>query len=251
MRLAAIVLLTIILLPIGGTADSIGVRQQMEKAPAGQGAEHNLTDEELSTLYFLFLVRGPKWSAEQTPQSEEIQKGHLAHLTQLGQEGKGLMGGPFEDAGDLRGILVVTAGSIEEAMALEESDPAVKAGRLAIEAHPWMTARKRIKTPDTPIQMTTYFIGILESAAKQPALSRGDSPALQDQHLANINDQARSGKLVLAGPFLDGGARKGILIYKVPSAEEAKSLAESDPAVKAGVLKVSVFKWWTAKGVLP
>jgi uncharacterized protein YciI len=46
--------------------------------------------------------------------------------------------GPFGDNGNLRGIFVFKVASLEEAKQLAETDPAVKAGRLAIEIHPWM-----------------------------------------------------------------------------------------------------------------
>ena len=46
--------------------------------------------------------------------------------------------GPFGDDGRLRGIFVFRVGSLEEAKALTASDPAVQAGRLAMELHTWM-----------------------------------------------------------------------------------------------------------------
>ena len=36
--------------------------------------------------------------------------------------------------------------------------------------------------------------------------------------------------------------------YRVTSLEQAKRLAEGDPAVQAGRLKVEVHPWWLARG---
>ena len=47
--------------------------------------------------------------------------------------------GPFMDDGQLRGVFVFAA-TPEEARALASEDPAVKAGRLALELRPWMVA---------------------------------------------------------------------------------------------------------------
>ena len=60
-----------------------------------------------------------------------------------------LLAGPFTDDGKLRGMFVLTVGSLEEAKALADSDPAVRAGRLLAEVHPWFSA-KGIRVDQTP-----------------------------------------------------------------------------------------------------
>jgi uncharacterized protein YciI len=92
----------------------------------------------LVQMYFTFLTRGEKWTPEKTPATEEIQKGHMANINRLAEMKKLIAAGPFGDEGRLRGIFVFRVGSLEEAKALTASDPAVQAGRLAMEIHPWM-----------------------------------------------------------------------------------------------------------------
>jgi uncharacterized protein YciI len=48
-----------------------------------------------------------------------------------------VIAGPFTDDGDLRGVILFQTKTLEEAQTLAASDPAVKAGRLAVEIHPW------------------------------------------------------------------------------------------------------------------
>jgi uncharacterized protein YciI len=92
----------------------------------------------LTTAYLALLVRGAKWTPEVTPATQEIQKGHLANINRLAEMKKLVVAGPFGDNGNLRGIFVFKVASLDEARALTETDPAVKAGRLAIEVHPWL-----------------------------------------------------------------------------------------------------------------
>jgi len=89
-------------------------------------------------MYFAFLIRGEKWTPEQTPATEDIQKGHMANINRLAQMKKLIAAGPFGDDGQLRGIFVFRVGSLDEAKALIATDPAVQAGRLAMDIHPWM-----------------------------------------------------------------------------------------------------------------
>jgi uncharacterized protein YciI len=101
---------------------------------------------EMTTYYVVFLKRGPNSTGEVTPESTRIQKEHMAHLTKMAESGKMLLAGPFVKGGDLRGMCVYLVGSEAEAREAAEADPAVKAGRLVVEVHPWMSA-KGIKTP--------------------------------------------------------------------------------------------------------
>ena len=96
---------------------------------------------EMTTYYVGFLYRGSKWTPEQTAETEALQKAHMANIQKLAEEGKLLLAGPFTDGGDLRGIFVFRVGSMAEAQALAETDPAVKAGRLRLEFHPWYAAK--------------------------------------------------------------------------------------------------------------
>ncbi len=96
---------------------------------------------EMTTYYMVFLYRGDKWTPERTPEVEEIQKGHLANITRLSEEGKLILAGPFMDNKELRGIFVMKTETLEEAQELCNTDPAVIAGRLKVEIKPWYSAK--------------------------------------------------------------------------------------------------------------
>jgi len=92
----------------------------------------------LVPTYLAFLTRGDKWTPEKTPATEAIQKGHMDNINRLAQMKKLVAAGPFGDDGQLRGIFVFRVASLEEAKTLTATDPAVQAGRLAMDIHQWM-----------------------------------------------------------------------------------------------------------------
>jgi len=92
----------------------------------------------LVPTYLAFLTRGDKWTPEKTPATEAIQKGHMDNINRLAQMKKLVAAGPFGDDGQLRGIFVFRVASLEEAKTLTATDPAVQAGRLAVDIHQWM-----------------------------------------------------------------------------------------------------------------
>src|SRR5512132_979649 len=97
-----------------------------------------------SNRSFGFLMRGPDTS-QTGAAAAQIQSGHLAYMTKLREQGKLLVAGPFMEDTPMRGIVVYRAASVDEARALASEDPAVKAGRLVLDAHPWMTFKGILK----------------------------------------------------------------------------------------------------------
>lgn len=98
-------------------------------------------DTILMQQYFIaFLKRGPN-RAQEEEEANKIQEAHLAHLGKMYELGYADISGPFGDDGDIRGITIYNVPTLEMADSLANADPAVKAGRLVIEVHPWWAAK--------------------------------------------------------------------------------------------------------------
>jgi uncharacterized protein YciI len=64
-------------------------------------------------------------------------------------------------------------------------------------------------------------------------------------HMNNIGRLARMGKLVVAGPFGQNKKEfRGLFILNVKTIEEAKTLLETDPAIKAKIFETELFQWY-------
>ncbi|MGN6473745.1 MAG: YciI family protein, partial [Mycobacteriales bacterium] len=75
---------------------------------------------------------------------------------------------------------------------------------------------------------------------------------LQAQHLGHFATMKEAGLMRVAGPLSDqpDESMRGICVYQVGSIDEARRLAESDPAVQAGLFTIDVMTWRTAKGAM-
>ncbi|WP_237705652.1 YciI family protein [Croceivirga radicis] len=102
------------------------------------------------------------------------------------------------------------------------------------------------KTKDT-VLMQQYFIAFLKSGPNRTQ-SKTEADSLQTLHLAHLGKMYEMGYADISGPFGDDGEIRGITIYNVPNLEMADSLANADPMVKAGRLKIEIHPWWAAKG---
>jgi uncharacterized protein YciI len=96
---------------------------------------------ELERYSFVLLRRPADAPAFSEERLAEIQEQHLAHLSELSDRGVLLLAGPFGDQPDdaMRGLCIFDAG-LDETRALMAEDPAVAAGRLAVDVMTWWTA---------------------------------------------------------------------------------------------------------------
>ncbi len=92
--------------------------------------------------------------------------------------------------------------------------------------------------------MRKYVIAFLYRGDRGSEYSEAERSEIQKGHMDNIKKLAEEGKMVLAGPFFGNEDLRGLFFFSVGNIEEAKSLTESDPAVKAGVLKMELKEWY-------
>lgn len=97
--------------------------------------------------------------------------------------------------------------------------------------------------------MKQYVMAFLKEGPNQEK-DPAKAAALQKAHLKNIIRLANEGKLVIAGPFLDGQSVKGIFIFNVATIEEAKELTATDPAIKAGTLVMELRPWYASAALV-
>lgn len=110
-------------------------------------------DYGMRTYVMAFLKAGPQRD-QPDEEAAKLQQAHLANIQRLASEGKLVLAGPFLDEGDVRGIYVFNVESVEEARKLTATDPAIQAGRLVMELHPWYgsAALQEVNTLHTRVQ---------------------------------------------------------------------------------------------------
>lgn len=97
--------------------------------------------------------------------------------------------------------------------------------------------------------MRRYVMALLKAGPNRDFDSE-TAQKIQRGHMANINRLADEGKLILAGPFLDGGELRGIFLFDVATVEEARELTESDPAIQAGSLEMELHPWYGSAALM-
>lgn len=213
---------------------------------AAQGPELEMT-----TYQLVLLRRGPNPSPLGEREIQSLQERHLAHLDRLLGEGKLVIEGPLDGGGELRSVVVLDAGSVENAAALMAQDAWVESGQLAAEIHPWWTAKGIIKRPESLSHNARFWFALVKRPQDAPAYSDEKLQEIQAGHMANIGKMSEAGALVLAGPVGDDGALRGIFVFRNQDSGRIVELFEGDPARLAGRLEMELYPWHVPAGSLP
>jgi uncharacterized protein YciI len=97
--------------------------------------------------------------------------------------------------------------------------------------------------PDAPVD---YVFVFLKTKLPQPELTPDQTKEVFEGHFANMGRLAEQGWLLVAGPFgspQTDPMNRGVFVFDVPTPELALELAESDPAVRAGIFRLEAHPW--------
>ena len=98
--------------------------------------------------------------------------------------------------------------------------------------------------------MRKYVIAFLYRGDRVEEYTEQQRTDIQTGHMANINRLAKEGKMVMAGPFFGNEELRGLFFFAVESLEEAEELTATDPAIKAGVLKMDLKEWYGSAALM-
>jgi uncharacterized protein YciI len=211
--------------------------------PAQQAPK--IDEYKMTTYQAVLVLMGPDWSPTDNPGTQ----GHRAYVAELLRSGRAVIGGPFAGEGKPQGFYILS-GTAADAKATAEADPGVKEGRYAVEVLQWMGPEGWFQKPSDLSQTETIYFGFLVTGSNTAAITPEEQKELMAGHLGHMDGQAKIGKLVLAGPLVKAGTRRGLIGYRVPTMAEAMERASEDPMVKAGRMKPELYAWKVPKGIL-
>ncbi len=111
--------------------------------PADDGSLASHPERPRIVYYAVFFERGPNWSDSRTAGGEALSRQRTEYLQKHTREGRIVAAGSFQrssspDSREPVGMALLSVRSQQEAQALVELDPAVRAGRLVFRIKPWL-----------------------------------------------------------------------------------------------------------------
>lgn len=98
--------------------------------------KYGADDYGMKKYVMAFLKRGSNQRLSKDS-ANKLQMAHMGNIDLMAEQGKLVLAGPFFGDQELRGIYIFNVESIEEAEALTNSDPAIKAGVLQMDLMEW------------------------------------------------------------------------------------------------------------------
>ena len=99
-----------------------------------------------------FLKSGPNRSHDSISRAN-LQRAHLDNIKKMAEDGKLVLAGPFLDDNEVRGIYIFNVKTVEEAEKLTNTDPAIQAGTLIMELHPWYGSAALMQVNETGLKI--------------------------------------------------------------------------------------------------
>ena len=87
--------------------------------------------------YIMAFLKSGRTELTDKDEQERLQGEHMKNINRMAEDGKLVIAGPFMDDQSVRGIYIFDVRTIDEARELTSTDPAIKAGVLEMELHPW------------------------------------------------------------------------------------------------------------------
>jgi uncharacterized protein YciI len=206
---------------------------------------------------FGFLRVHPERTPIPAAAAMEIQKGHMAHLMKMANDGTLVAAGPLADSPDLRGIVIFKGITLDQARQAAEADPAVVAKRLRVDAAEWTgppgigeaTAALMRANPGANIPMTKRTLVVYWRTGDFPSDLAGD-PARQvlAGHEEFVSNLRREKGLLAIGPMLGSKEFVGLAVWEGEDyAAAVERCRAQDPMVKAGWVKPQGFVLYIAE----
>jgi uncharacterized protein YciI len=140
--------LMIVLLMVVGSYSCFGQTKQEEQSGYDPALAQKLgADKYGMKTYVMVFLREGTVKIKDSVEREKLQNAHLKNILKLADEGKLIVAGPFGDNQEIRGIFIFNVSTVEEAKKLTETDPAVQAGTLIMELHPWYGSAALVEIP--------------------------------------------------------------------------------------------------------
>ena len=99
--------------------------------------------------------------------------------------------------------------------------------------------------------MRSYVMVVLKTGPMDSKITNAEERAkIFSGHFSNMTKLAEAKKLVLSGPFVEGGEKRGFFIFNVPTIAEAETLVQSDPAVAAGIFVPEFTKYYGSAALM-
>jgi uncharacterized protein YciI len=102
------------------------------------------------------------------------------------------------------------------------------------------------------MELEAFELVLLRRPPTAPTFDEGTLERIQGEHLAYHAALRERGQIVTNGPVRDqpDESLRGLTFYRTGSLDDARRLAEADPAVRAGRLAVDVMWWYCPAGTM-
>jgi uncharacterized protein YciI len=179
------------------------------------------------------LRDGKDWTKADNTASEQ----QIIRFQEATKSGQLILAGRTSEPGDKTfGIAIFRASDEAAARAFMKADPAVSAGSMTAELHPFAVAfQHATPAPGKPNEFI-YVLRLVPRLYDGKKWTKEDNAAME-RHVIRFQEATKSGQLILAGRTREPGDKTfGIAIFRASDEAAARAFMKADPTVSAGLM---------------
>jgi len=206
---------------------------------------------QINTFVFLNTGISPK---DKGITDEEVRKMQAQHVGNFGTQfnlGKLMAAGPLGPGGKTRGIVVLAVHTPEQIAECFKPDPYVQNRILEAETHPWLVDVMKFSTPKVPFKMGQYTLCTVKKGANWKSSWAAVTSDSMLGLFRSVKKDARSGELLISGPFTDTGEKLGVMLFNSTNKADIQARLETEPCVKRKEVQVELVEQYLGKGTFP
>lgn len=113
-----------------------------------------------------------------------------------------------------------------------------------------MTPKVTFGKEKEPFELQQFQLVLLKKGPRWTAEANDQVNQDQEGHLRNIQQAHAAGELALAGPLVDAGDLRGLLLFRTNDPEKIDAILARDPHLKSGRLVAERHPLYVSRGVL-
>ena len=99
-------------------------------------------------------------------------------------------------------------------------------------------------------EMTTFQLVLLRRDPNWKRSSPTEVQHIEAAHQVFMDSLIQLDPVLISGPVTDESDLRAIIVSSAPTMQQAKSIVESDPAVKVGMLRAETYAWYAGTGIM-
>lgn len=218
------------------------VLSSLGPAPAGEGE---------APYQFALLLPGPDRSPLGEREIQALQEAHLEYLRDEIDRGTIVLAGRLDSGGGPRSAVLLAAEGVDEARAILERDPWVRAGRVTPEVTGWSVGPVAFGRAPDVLRTERIHLALYRRPDEPRAYDGSARAEIEAGHREAVRRFGDPESVLLQGPIAGESSLQEVVVLREADLDRILDAVRADPYLTMGVAGFEIYPWHVPHGAVP